>query len=191
MKRYVFGGKGAHTMNWNFDISHTGVEFAVKHMGIFTVRGQLTPKSGSVQTDANGVPTHIEALIDASSIKTGEDKRDAHLRSADFLDADNHPELHFVSTQIIPSANNRYRIQGQLTIRGISKPVEFEAELTPAMRDPWGLNRVGATATGVINRKDWNLTWNQVLEMGALLVGEEVRFTLEVQAVAPAAVTAQ
>jgi polyisoprenoid-binding protein YceI len=153
-------------------------------MGIFTVRGQFKKVAGTILASEQGVPNKIEVAIDAASIETGDAQRDAHLRSSDFLDAEQYPELRFVSTQIEALGNNRYRIQGDLTIRGISKPVVLEAELTPAIKDPWGLTRTGATATGVLNRKDWGLTWNQVLELGALLVGEEVRFNIEVEAVA-------
>ena len=178
-------------MNWNLDNSHATVAFAVKHMGIFTVRGQFKKVSGSVETDAQGKPSKIEVSIDAASIETGEPQRDGHLRSPDFLDADKYPTLSFTSTQIESLDGNNYKIHGNLTIRDISKPVVLEAELTQAIKDPWGLTRIGATAEGKLNRKDWDLTWNQVLELGALLVGEEVKFNIEVEAVAPAPVAAQ
>lgn len=171
-------------MNWKLDSSHTTVAFAVKHMGIFTVRGQFKKVAGSIQASEQGVPSQIEVMIDAASIETGEAQRDAHLRSPDFLDAEQYPELRFVSTQIEALGGNQYRIHGDLTIRNVTNPVVLEAELNAPVKDPWGLTRTGATATGVLNRKDWGLTWNQVLELGALLVGEEVRFTIEVQAVA-------
>lgn len=178
-------------MNWNLDNSHATVAFAVKHMGIFTVRGQFKKVSGSAQTDAQGKPSKIEVSIDAASIETGEPQRDGHLRSPDFLDADKYPTLSFTSTQIESLDGNNYKIHGNLTIRDISKPVVLEAELTQAIKDPWGLTRIGATAEGKLNRKDWDLTWNQVLELGALLVGEEIKFNIEVEAVAPAPVAAQ
>lgn len=171
-------------MNWNLDSSHTTVAFAVKHMGIFTVRGQFKKVAGTIEASEQGVPSKIEVAIDAASIETGEAQRDGHLRSPDFLDAEQHPELRFVSNQIEALGGNRYKIHGDLTIRGITRTVVFETELNAPVKDPWGLTRTGATATGVINRKDWDLTWNQVLELGALLVGEEVKFTIEVQAVA-------
>ncbi|WP_027881535.1 YceI family protein [Meiothermus rufus] len=178
-------------MKWNLDSSHTSVAFVVKHMGLFNARGQFKKISGTLEADAQGVPSRIEAVIDAASIETGEAQRDAHLRSSDFLEVEKYPEIRFVSTQIEPLGGNRYRIQGDLTIRGVTKPVVLEAELSPPIKDPWGLTRTGATASGVLNRKDWGLTWNQVLEFGALLVGEEVRFNIEVEAVAaPEAATA-
>lgn len=178
-------------MKWNLDTSHTSIDFKVRHMGIASVRGSLKVLSGSVETDEAGRPSKIEAVIDAASIATGEPQRDGHLRSADFLHAEQYPEIRFVSTQIEPLGGNRYRIQGNLTIRDITKPVTLEAEVSAPIKDPWGMQRVAASASGQINRKDWNLTWNQVLELGALLVGEEVKFNLEVEAVAPAPVAAQ
>ncbi|MFN3392041.1 MAG: YceI family protein [Meiothermus ruber] len=171
-------------MNWNIDSSHTTVAFAVKHMGLFTVRGQFKKVAGTILTNEQGVPNKIEASIEAASIETGDPQRDAHLRSPDFLDAEQYPEIRFVSDAIEAFAENKYKIYGSLTIRNISKPVVLEAEVSPAIKDPWGLTRAGATATGVLNRKDWGLTWNQVLEFGALLVGEEVKFNIEVEAIA-------
>jgi len=178
-------------MKWNLDTSHTSIDFKVRHMGIASVRGSLKVLSGTVETDEAGRPTHIEAVIDASSINTGEPQRDAHLRSADFLHAEQYPEIRFVSTQIEPLGGHRYRIQGNLTIRDVTKPVTLEAETSAPIKDPWGMQRIAASASGQLNRKDWNLTWNQVLELGALLVGEEVRFSLEVEALAPALAQAQ
>ncbi|MCX8088104.1 MAG: YceI family protein [Meiothermus ruber] len=171
-------------MNWNIDSSHATVAFAVKHMGLFTVRGQFKKVAGTILTNEQGVPNKIEASIEAASIETGDPQRDAHLRSPDFLDAEQYPEIRFVSDAIEAFAENKYKIYGSLTIRNISKPVVLEAEVSPAIKDPWGLTRAGATATGVLNRKDWGLTWNQVLEFGALLVGEEVKFNIEVEAIA-------
>jgi polyisoprenoid-binding protein YceI len=171
-------------MNWNLDSSHTTVAFAVKHMGFFTVRGLLRKVSGTVLTDERGAPSKIEVTIDAASIETGDAQRDTHLRSPDFLDAEQYPVIRFESSQIETLGQNKYKIHGQLTIRNTTRPVAFEAEVSPAIKDPWGMTRTGARASGVINRKDWGLTWNQVLEFGSLLVGEEVRFEIEVEAVA-------
>jgi polyisoprenoid-binding protein YceI len=178
-------------MQWNLDTGHTSIQFRVKHMAIATVRGSLKAKSGLVETDASGKPTRLEVVMDASSINTGEAQRDGHLRSPDFLDAENHPELTYVSNHIQPLGGNKYQVNGDLTIRGITKPVVLEAELTAPIKDPWGLTRAAGEASGILNRKDWNLTWNQVLELGALLVGEEVRFSIDVEVVQPAPVGAQ
>lgn len=174
---------------WTIDPAHTTVEFAVRHMGIATVKGRFKGVAGTVQATEDGRLVFVEATVDAATIDTGEPQRDAHLRSADFLDVENHPSITFRSTQIQPLGANRYLVEGDLTIRGVRRPVRFEVETTEPVTDPWGMRRAAASATGKLNRKDWGLTWNQVLEFGALLVGEEVRFSLEVEAVQAAAQT--
>lgn len=179
-------------MKWNLDTAHTSVDFKVRHMGISSVRGSLKVTSGSVETDNAGHPTKIEAVLDPASISTGEPQRDAHLRSSDFLHAQEYPEIKFESTKITHNGGDKYTIEGNLTIRDITKPVTFQAEANVRpVKDPWGMQRIAASASGEINRKDWNLTWNQVLELGALLVGEEVRFNLEVEAVSAQPAAAQ
>ena len=169
---------------WSFDPSHTSLAFAVKHMGVFTVRGQFNKVSGTAEADGDGRLTAIQATIDAASIATGEPNRDGHLQSPDFLDAERYPQLTFSSTKIEAKDSGRYKVTGNLTIRDQTRPVTFEVETTGAMTDPWGNRRAGATVAAMINRKDWGLTYNQVLELGALLVGEEIRFSLDVEALA-------
>ncbi len=171
---------------WNLDPSHTSLAFAVKHMGVFTVRGQFNKVSGTVESDGDGRLTSIQATIDAGSIATGEPKRDGHLQSPDFLDAGRYPQLTFSSTKIEARDSRRYKVMGNLTIRDQTHPVTFEVETTGALTDPWGNQRAGATAAAAINRKDWGLTWNQMLELGTLLVGEEIRVSLDIEAVAQA-----
>lgn len=173
-------------MTWNLDPSHTSIAFAVRHMGFATVRGTLKVISGSIELDEKGAPRAIQAVIDATSITTHDANRDAHLRSADFLNADAHPEIVFKSGKIEPRGD-KYLAHGELSIRGASKPVALELETSEALIDPWGNRRVAGSASGKLNRKDWGLTWNQILEAGALLVGEEVRFTIDAEAVAPVA----
>lgn len=169
---------------WNFDPSHTSIDFAVRHMGISTVRGFFRKLEGSVTTDDNGVPQTIEATIDAAGIATGEPNRDAHLRSSDFLNAEEYPQMTFKSTNIEPLGGGSYRVTGDLTIRDQTHPVTFTVQATQPVKGMQGELHAGATAEGKLNRKDWGLTWNQMLEMGAMLVGEEVKFTLEVEAIA-------
>lgn len=171
-------------MEWTIDPSHTSVEFAVRHLGISTVRGRFRKVNGTIQTTQDGALQAVEAVIDASSIDTGEPKRDTHLRSADFLDCETCPLLTFRSTSVTPQGGNSYRVNGTLTMRDQTRPVSLQVEITTPMKDPWGNVRAGAVASGTLNRKAWGLNWNQVLELGALLVGEEVRFTLDVEAVA-------
>jgi polyisoprenoid-binding protein YceI len=170
---------------WNIDASHTSLDFAVKHMAISTVRGHFRALSGSVTTNPSGALESIEANIDATSIDTKEAQRDGHLKSLDFLDVANFPTITFKSNTVQAKSANEYSVTGDLTIRGITKPVTLEVETVAPIKDPYGLTRTAASASGKISRKEWDLTWNQVLELGALLVGDEVKISLEVEAVIP------
>lgn len=171
-------------MQWNIDPAHTSLELSVRHMGIFTVRGSFDTVSGAAQTAEGGALTSVEGAIQAASINTREPQRDTHLRSADFLDADNHPELTFRSTRIEPIGEKRYRVTVDFTIRDQTHPMTFELEVTDAIKDPWGMTRVGAEASGRLSRKQWGLTWSATIETGQLVVGDEIKFTLDVEAVA-------
>ena len=171
-------------MQWQIDPTHTSVEFAVRHLGISTVRGYFTKLSGTIETTGEGRLESMEATIDAGSIDTRQEERDAHLRSADFLDAARHPVIVFRSTSVTAQEKGRYLVRGNLTIRGVTQRVNLEVEITEPINDPWGNVRAAATGEGRLNRKDWGLTWNQVLEFGRLLVGDEARFWIEVEAVA-------
>lgn len=173
------------TQTWNLDTSHSSIDFKVKHMAISTLKGSFRTFSGTIHTD-NGELSSLEATIDASSVSTNDEKRDGHLKSPDFFDVANTPSITFKSTKIEKVSGNQYRVTGDLTMRGVTKAVIFNAEVGTPMKDPWGLTRAAATIQGKLNRKDWGLNWNQVLELGALLVGEEVMFDFDVQAVAQA-----
>ena len=169
-------------MSLNLDTTHSSVEFSVRHMGLATVRGRFEDFTVDAEVNEQGEPTRVKAVIDAASINTGTADRDAHLRSADFFDVENYPSITFESTSI-ERRGDKYVIEGDLTMRGVTKPASFEAEVSDFVKDPWGNPRLAAEATGKINRTDWGLTWNQVLEAGSLLVSEAVRFTLNVQLV--------
>lgn len=169
---------------WNIDAAHTTVEFSVRHMGLSTVRGRFERFSGHVTTTADGTPSAVEVSIEAASISTNSADRDNHLRSADFFDAEQHPELTFRSTAVSALGGGRYRVEGELSMHGVVKSVALEAEVSEAMTDPWGMQRRAATVGGTINRKDFGLTWNQILEAGSLLVSEEVKLHFDVQVVA-------
>lgn len=177
-------------MQWNVDPTHTSIEFGVKHLGIATVRGRFKKFSATVEASESGQVRSIEATIDAASIDTGVDQRDDHLRSADFFDVARNPEIRFISTGVRPDGAGEAVITGNLTLHGITRPVTFTLEQGTALKDPWGNQRIAASASGKLNRKDWGLTWNQALELGGVMVGEEVRFTLDVQVVASQAVAA-
>jgi len=172
-------------MKWTIDQSHSSIEFSVKHLGIATVRGRFRQFSGDVALDEQGRPQSIQATIDAGSVDTGVEQRDTHLRSPDFFDTARHPTLTFVSTAIRPGGGGTLRVTGDLTIRGETRPVTLTVTPSAAIRDPWGNQRAAASATGTLSRKEWGLTWNQILELGGLAVADEVRFALEVEVVAP------
>lgn len=172
-------------MQWDIDTAHTSIAFAVRHLGIATVRGRFRTFAGSVQLNDDGSLRGATMTIDAASIDSGVDQRDDHLRSADFFDVASHPSITFQSTHVQRARDNRYRVTGNLTMRGATHPVTLDLEVENEVRDPWGNRRVAATARGTLDRTTWGLTWNQLLELGGFAVSEEVKLELEVQAVAP------
>lgn len=170
---------------WNIDPSHSGVHFTVRHMVVSKVRGAFTRWQGTIQFDEKDPAAgKVSVLIEAPSIDTREEKRDAHLRSPDFFDVEKYPTLGFESTKVEKLDGERLRITGDLTIRGITKQVALDAEYLGGGKDPWGNERIGFEARTTISRKDFGLSWNQVLEAGGVLVGEKIEIALDVQAVA-------
>ena len=172
-------------MQWNLDTGHSSIEFAVRHMGISTVRGRFTRFDATPELNEAGILTGVSATIDVASIDSGVQQRDDHLRSADFFDAAEHPAMEFRSTTVERRDGRTYRVIGDLTMKGVTHPVTLDVEVSEPVKDPWGNTRVAAEASGRLDRTKWGLKWNQVLEVGSLLVSEEVRFTIAVQAVAP------
>jgi polyisoprenoid-binding protein YceI len=175
---------------YTFDGHHSNIGFAVKHMMVTTVRGKFTDYAGEVEVEGDD-PTTARATftIKTASIDTDNEQRDAHLRSGDFFDAETYPEMTFVSRSVT-KAGDAYQVAGDLTIRGVTKPVELTVAVENKFVDPWGNERVGVSATGSINRTDWGLTWNQTLEAGRLLVAEKVNLEIESAIVRPAGVPA-
>ncbi len=167
---------------WTIDSVHTNVEFAVRHLMIATVRGRFAELSGTVITDATDpAKGHVDLRIDAASIDTRQPQRDAHLRSADFFDVENHPALTFRSSRIEDVKGNRFKLVGDLTIRGVTREVVLDVTVEGRGKDPWGGERAGFSATTRINRSEFGLTWNQVLETGGLTVGDEVKIAIDVE----------
>jgi len=165
------------------DATHSSVEFVVRHMMITKVRGRFGAVSGSIAlAPGSSVPTAIEAAIDASSVDTREAQRDGHLRSADFFDVERFPQLTYKSTRIEGDGES-FRVYGDLTLHGVTREVVLDGEFEGRGSDPWGGQRVSFSAQTKINRKDFGLSWNQALETGGMLVSEEVRIELNVQAV--------
>lgn len=170
---------------WAIDASHSSVTFSVRHMMITNVRGEFQKVSGTVQYDRKHPESaKVEVEIDVASIQTREEKRDAHLRSADFFDAEKFPTIKFTSTEVGAVSGDRFDLVGDLTIHGVTRAVTLSVEgPTAESKDPWGNTRVGATATGKIKRSDFGMTWNNVLEAGGVLVGDEVKLSLDVSLV--------
>jgi polyisoprenoid-binding protein YceI len=171
------------TTTWNIDPVHSVAEFKVKHMMISNVKGQFTRVKGVLSLDETDVTNSgVEASIEAASINTRDEQRDAHLKSADFFDVEKFPVLSFKSTRITRVADGELAVAGDLTIHGVTRNVVFNVEgPTAAAKDPWGNIRRGLSATAKINRKDFGLTWNSALETGGLLVGDEITITLDLQ----------
>jgi|SRR5829696_5819453 len=169
---------------WSIDPAHSHVEFAVRHLMISTVKGRFAVVRGTVQTDeTDPVKGLAEIEIDADSIDTRESQRDAHLRSADFLDVETFPKITFKSTRISDASGDRFKLTGDLTIHGVTREVTLDVTSEGRGKDPWGGERAGFSATTKIKRSDYGLTWNQALETGGFVVGDDVKISLEVEMV--------
>src|SRR5690606_30884716 len=169
---------------WVIDPAHTTVEFAVKHMMVTTVRGRFGQVSGTIELDEEDLTrSSAEVTIPVASIDTREEQRDAHLRSADFFDAENHPNMTFRTRSIEQAGEDEYRVTGDLTIRGVTREVVLDARLEGRAKKPTGEEVIGLTASTSIDREDYGLKWNVALEAGGWLVGKEVRISLDVQAI--------
>lgn len=172
---------------FQIDTTHSSIEFSIRHLVIAKVRGRFTKFTGAIELDPVDVSKSSVAVeIDAASISTNEDKRDAHLRSADFFDVENYPLVTFTSKQVETNGSD-LRVTGALTIHGVTRDVVLVAESLGATKDPWGNDRIAFAAKTAIDRKDFGLRWNQVLEAGGFMVGDKVEIGLDVQAVRVAA----
>lgn len=167
---------------WGIDHAHTEVGFKVRHMMVSNVRGKFEKFEGTIHTvDSDFSTAEIELNIDAGSVHTGDEKRDGHLKSADFFDAEKHKNITFRSTAMKKIADDEFELKGELTIKGVTKPVTFKVEHGGIQKDPWGNDKAGFTLIGKINRKEWGLNWNAALEAGGVLVGEDVNLTADVE----------
>ncbi len=173
------------TTTWSIDPQHSEVGFEVKHMMFAKVRGRFEEVEGTVVLGAEGAieDSRVEAEMQAGSINTGQAQRDEHLRSADFFDVEQFPTLSFRSSAISRGPDGDLMVTGELTIHGVTREVELTVNETGRGTDPWGNERIGFTAETTIDRRDFDLTWNQALETGGVLVGTEVKIGLEIQAV--------
>jgi polyisoprenoid-binding protein YceI len=171
------------TGTWTVDPAHTNVGFSVKHLGIATVRGNFEQFEGTLDIGEDLASARAHGTVQGASIDTGDAGRDEHLRSADFFGVEANPELRFESTGIRPLDEDTFEIEGELTMNGITNPVKLTAVVQGTETDPWGNERVGLEVIGQLNRGDWNMTFNQALGSGNLLVGEKVKLELDISAV--------
>ena len=171
------------TGTWAIDTAHSRLGFAVRHAGIATVRGSFTGFEGQLVLDgANPAASSATATVDTTTFSTGTEQRDGHIKSADFLDVENYPTVTFASTEVRPDGDD-YVLVGDLTIHGVTKPVEINVEVEGLAVDPFGNTRVGFSGHTQFNRKDFGLTWNAALETGGVLVGDKVKVTLDISAI--------
>jgi polyisoprenoid-binding protein YceI len=167
---------------WRVDPVHSRAEFAVKHLMITTVRGHFADVDGTVHENAaDQSRSSIEVSLKVASVDTGVEQRDTHLRSADFFDAEQFPSITFRSTNIAAAGEDKLKVTGDLTIKGVTKPVVLDVTEEGRGGDPWGGQRAGFSATSKIDRRDFGLTWNQALEAGGVAVGHEVKINLDIQ----------
>ena len=169
---------------WGLDATHSEISFKVKHLMISNVKGVFKAFNADVYTSGDQFMTsEIELQINASSIDTGVADRDVHLKSADFFDVENFPTIRFTGIKFEKEDDENYILHGDLTIRGVTKPVKLDVEFGGVMKDPWGNQKVGFSVNGKINRKDFGLTWNAALETGGVLVSDDVKISAEIQLV--------
>ncbi len=176
----------AHATDYTFDPAHTQAGFSVKHMMVTTVHGRFGKVSGTLSYDAkNPKASTVEAILETASISTDNEKRDAHLKSPDFFDAEKNPTVTFKSSKVETAGKNKLKVTGDLTMHGITKPVVLDVEgPTAPVKDPYGNEKIGATASTKVSRKEFGLNWNKALEAGGVMVGDEVTITLELEAAA-------
>ncbi|WP_236974885.1 YceI family protein [Membranihabitans maritimus] len=167
---------------WTIDPSHSEIAFKARHLMITNVKGSFSEYSGSVESSGtNFENAEVSFSMAPSSINTGDQKRDEHLKSADFFDVENYKEITFSGHTVKKDNEGKYGLKGDLTILGKSNPIELEAEFLGLAKDPWGNSKAGFEIKGSINRKEWGLNWNQTLETGGVLVSEKINIACEVQ----------
>ena len=171
---------------WTVDTSHSEIGFTARHLMVSKVRGRFTDYTATIVVAPNVLDSKVEATVQLDSVETRDEKRDGHLKSADFFHVEEHPTMSFVSTGIRENGSDFY-LDGDLTIRGTTRPVTFDLEFNGVSNGPWGGASAGFSAETEINRKDWGLEWNVALESGGVLVSEKVKIALEIEASAPKA----
>lgn len=168
---------------WAVDASHSAVEFSVKHMMIAKVKGSFHAFSAQIEADPNDLTSaDIQFEVDLNSVDTHNGDRDGHLRSADFFDTEKYPKLTFQATRIVKTSDGEYDVTGNVSLHGVTRPETFKVTFEGGGKDPWGNEKVGFSATGSLKRSDFGLTYNAVLETGGVLIGDEVKVSLDIEA---------
>ncbi len=171
------------TGRWAVDPSHSSVEFQVKHLGIANVRGHFANFGGTLEIGEDLASAKAHGTVDAGSLDTNDEGRDAHLRSPDFFDIERYPEITFRSREIVPTGDATFEVIGDLTLRGVTRELKLEAEITGVEQDPYGNERVGLEVTGQLDRSDYGMTFNQALGSGNVLVSDKVKLALDISAI--------
>jgi len=165
---------------FELDPAHTHIGFTAKHMMVSTVRGSFTDWSGHVEVNENDPASAVaEVTLKSASVQSGSDDRDKHLRSPDFFNVESYPDITYRSSTVVKIDDTRYKVAGELTIKDVTRPVTLEFEIGEPFQDGWGNERVGISATGKVNRKDWGLEWNMIMEAGRLLVSDEAKLEID------------
>ena len=165
------------------DVAHTQVGFAVRHMAVSKVRGRFTKFDGTIQVAEDPTQSSVNVTIDANSVDTQDETRNNHLRTNDFFDVENHPTWTFVSTSIVPDGKGKWKLTGDLTIRGVTRPVTLESSLEGVVKDPYGNLRTGFSASAVIDREDFDVSFGAVMDAGGLVVAKKVTIEIEAEAI--------
>lgn len=182
LTRTIDGVVVPETGTWIMDGSHTSAEFVARHLMVTKVRGGFGSVAGTIEVAEDPAASRVEVVIETQSVSTGDADRDGHIKSADFFDIENHPEMKFVSTAVRPDGS-LWVLDGDLTIKDVTKPVSVEFDFVGLATDPWGNQKAAFSATTTINREDWGLSWNVALEAGGMLVSKKVTIEIEMQAV--------
>ena len=183
VSRVVDGHEVPPAGTYNLDESHTNVGFSARHLVVAKTRGSFESFRGTVVVGDDPFASEIDVEIDVASVDSRDEKRDAHLRAEDFFDADHFPTMRYRSSGVRTGSHGKYLVDGELTVRGVTRPVVLTVEFNGAVTDPWGGTRAGFTASGEVNREDFGLTWNQALEGGGVLVGKTVSIEIEAELV--------
>jgi polyisoprenoid-binding protein YceI len=176
-------GYAPDTGTYTFDTSHSSVSFSARHLMVSKVRGRFGVSGGQIVIGEDPAASAVEAEVSAASVVSGDDKRDEHLRSADFFDVERYPAIRFRSTRIDDHGNGEFTLHGDLTVKDVTRPVALQGEYLGTEHSPWGDTRIGFTASTEVNRKDWGLEWNVALETGGFLVGDKAKLEIDVEAI--------